>query len=75
MQPSPNRYSDRFPEHERLDALTWNFSRAFTYNFNVVFLKAGARFIVGRYARTFEPYFTFLQRIEEKNVIDEGLLT
>ena len=58
-----------------VDALTWNFSRAFTYNFNVVFLKAGARFIVGRYARTFEPYFTFLQRIEEKNVIDEGLLT
>ena len=57
-----------------IDALTWNFNNAFTYSFNVVFLKAGARFLVGRYAKTFEPYLTFLRRIEERNVIDEGLL-
>jgi anaerobic magnesium-protoporphyrin IX monomethyl ester cyclase len=57
-----------------IDALTWNFSRVFTYSFNVMFLKAGARFLVGRYARTFDTYLAFLQHIEEKNVIDEGLL-
>ncbi len=58
-----------------VDALTWNFKNAFSYSFNVVFLKAGARFLVRRYARTFDPYLAFLQRIEEKNVIDEGLLS
>ena len=57
------------------DALTWNFRNVFTYSFTSIFLKAGARFIVGRYAKTFDPYLTFLQRLEERNVIDEGLLT
>jgi anaerobic magnesium-protoporphyrin IX monomethyl ester cyclase len=58
-----------------VDALTWNFSKVFTYSFNVVFLKAGGRFLVGRYAKTFEPYLKFLQRIDERNIIDEQLLT
>ncbi len=58
-----------------IDALTWNFSRVFTYNFNIIFIKAGAHFIVGRYARTFEQYFAFLRRIDEKGIVDEGLLT
>jgi radical SAM superfamily enzyme YgiQ (UPF0313 family) len=58
-----------------VDALTWNFKNVFTYSFNVVFLKAGGRFLVGRYAKTFEPYMKFLRRIDERNVIDEGLLT
>ena len=58
-----------------VDALTWNFSKVFTYSFNVVILKAGARFLVGRYARTFEPYLKFLHRIDERDVIDEQMLT
>lgn len=49
-----------------IDALTWNFSRVFTYSFNVMFLKAGARFLVGRYARTFDGYLAFLKKIEEE---------
>jgi hypothetical protein len=57
-----------------IDALTWNFRNVFTYNFNAMFLKAGARFIIGRYARMFDPYMAFLQRIEERNVIDEEML-
>lgn len=55
-----------------IDALTWNFSRVFTYSFNVMFLKAGARFLVGRYARTFESYLAFLREIEEKNASEKG---
>jgi radical SAM superfamily enzyme YgiQ (UPF0313 family) len=57
-----------------VDALTWNFSRVFNYSFSVMFIKAGARFLVGRYARSFDEYLGFLQHIEEKDVIDEGLL-
>jgi radical SAM superfamily enzyme YgiQ (UPF0313 family) len=55
-----------------VDALTWNFSRVYNYSFNTLFLKAGARFIVGRSSRTFESYVDFLRRIEEKNVIEKG---
>jgi len=55
-----------------IDALTWNFSRVFTYSFNVMFLKAGGRFLVGRYARTFDSYFEFLKKIEgERAGVDE----
>ena len=57
-----------------VDALTWNFRNVFNYSFNVVILKAGARFLVGRYAKTFEPYLQYLQQIEEHQTIDEGLL-
>ncbi|MBN1577806.1 MAG: B12-binding domain-containing radical SAM protein [Chitinispirillaceae bacterium] len=58
-----------------VDALTWNFGRVFTYSFNDIFIKGASHFIIGKYARSYEPYLKFLQRIEEKNVIDEGLLT
>jgi radical SAM superfamily enzyme YgiQ (UPF0313 family) len=54
-----------------LDALTWNFSRVYHYSFNTIFLKAGARFLIGRYSRTFVTYMTFLKGIEEKNVIEK----
>jgi anaerobic magnesium-protoporphyrin IX monomethyl ester cyclase len=56
-----------------VDALTWNFRNVFNYSFNVVVLKAGARFLVGRYAQTFEPYLEYLQQIKEQQTIDEGL--
>ncbi|MBN1307124.1 MAG: B12-binding domain-containing radical SAM protein [Chitinispirillaceae bacterium] len=56
------------------DALTWNFGNVFNYSFNIIFIKAASRFLVGRYARTFDPYLAFLRRIEEMNVIDEELL-
>jgi hypothetical protein len=54
-----------------VDALTWNFSRVFNYGFSTISLKAGARFVVGRYSRTFDSYIAFLRRIEESNVIGE----
>ena len=43
-----------------LDALTWNFKRAFHYSFDRMFIKAGARFLVGRSNKTFEPYVKLL---------------
>jgi len=55
-----------------IDALTWNFSRVFTYSFNVMFLKVGARFLVGRYAKTFVGYLAFLRKIEEKSGAEGG---
>jgi radical SAM superfamily enzyme YgiQ (UPF0313 family) len=54
-----------------VDALTWNFSRVFAYSFDKVFLKAGARFILGRYKRTYDPYLAFLRRIEERSIIED----
>ncbi|MBN2038312.1 MAG: B12-binding domain-containing radical SAM protein [Chitinispirillaceae bacterium] len=54
-----------------VDALTWNFSRAFSYWFDTIFLKAGARFLVGRYSQTFHSYLAFLQRIEESRTISQ----
>ena len=54
-----------------LDALTWNFHSVYTYAFNTIFLKAGARFLVGRYAKTFQHYISFLKRIEESTIIEE----
>lgn len=57
-----------------VDAFIWNFSRVFAYNFDTVFIKAGARFIVGRYAKTFEPYLEFLYKIEEKAILNNETL-
>ncbi|MFC1584744.1 B12-binding domain-containing radical SAM protein [Fibrobacterota bacterium] len=54
-----------------MDALTFNFSRVFLYTLDTFFPRAGARFIVGRYARTFKPYVEFLERIEQKKVIKD----
>ena len=54
-----------------IDALTWNYSRAFNYSFNTIFLKAGARFLVGRYSRTFHSYLAFLRKIKENKTINE----
>jgi radical SAM superfamily enzyme YgiQ (UPF0313 family) len=61
----------RFIADLTVDALTWNFSRAFNYSFDTIFLKAGARFLVGRYSRTFDSYVAFLTRIEQGKLIDE----
>ncbi len=51
-----------------VDALTWNFERAFRYGFESIFLKAGARFLVGRYADLFDPYLDFLSKREMESV-------
>jgi radical SAM superfamily enzyme YgiQ (UPF0313 family) len=54
-----------------LDALTWNFSNVISYSFNTIFLKAGARFLVGRYSRTFKFYIAFLRKIDESNLANK----
>ncbi len=46
-----------------VDALTWDFRNAYLYGFESVMIRAGARFLVGRYARTFEPYIAFLNSL------------
>ncbi len=51
-----------------IDAMTWNFRRVYKYSFDTMLLKTGARFLVRRYARTFEPYLQFLQREESRQV-------
>lgn len=55
-----------------VDALTWNFNRVFAYGFDTIFIKAGARFLVGHYARSFDSYLDFLHRLEERRVINEA---
>lgn len=44
-----------------VDALTWDFSRVYRYTFDVIFLKAGGRVLVGRYARNMPHYMAFLE--------------
>jgi radical SAM superfamily enzyme YgiQ (UPF0313 family) len=63
----------RFVIEISIDALTWNFSRAFNYSLEKILLKAGARFIVGNFSTTFYSYLAYLKRIEENNVIGEEL--
>lgn len=48
-----------------LDALTWNFDHVFRYGINVMMLKAGARFLLGRYTPMAEPYFKFLESLKD----------
>ncbi len=47
-----------------VDALTWDFSRVFRYGFDTLFLRAGAKFLVGKYGETLDTYLTFLNGIE-----------
>ncbi len=44
-----------------LDALTWNFRRVFQYSFETIFLRAGGRFLVGRFKRGFDTYVRYLE--------------
>lgn len=45
-----------------LDALTWNFRRVFLYSFDRIFLRAGGRFLVGRFRRKSRSYLKYLER-------------
>jgi radical SAM superfamily enzyme YgiQ (UPF0313 family) len=47
-----------------IDALVWDFSRAFRFSFDTLFLKAGFKFLVGRFANTYGSYFKFLDEID-----------
>lgn len=60
----------RFAIDITIDALTWNFSRAFNYSLDTVFVKAGARFLIGRHSRTFDSYSDFLRRSEVRTVVE-----
>ncbi|MBD3418925.1 MAG: radical SAM protein [Chitinivibrionales bacterium] len=62
----------RFIINITVDALTWNFSRAFNYSLDTMFLKAGARFLIGRYAQAFEGYLAFLHKIEQEAVLENA---
>jgi radical SAM superfamily enzyme YgiQ (UPF0313 family) len=44
-----------------VDALTWDFRNAHLYSFDSVLIRGGARFLVGRYAQTFDPYIEYLE--------------
>jgi len=63
----------RFVINITVDALTWNFSRAFNYSLEKILLKAGARLIVGNFSRTFHSYLSYLKKIEESKVLGEKL--
>ena len=47
-----------------IDALVWDFRRAFRYGFETLLLKAGFKFLVSRFANTYESYFKFLDEID-----------
>jgi radical SAM superfamily enzyme YgiQ (UPF0313 family) len=46
--------------HLILDALVWEFGRAMRYSFEMMLLKAGANFLIRKFAATYEVYISFL---------------
>lgn len=46
--------------HLILDALVWEFGRAMRYSFEMMLLKAGANFLIRKFASTYESYISFL---------------
>lgn len=48
-----------------LDALVWNFKRAYRYNFDTIFLKIASKFIVNKYNSFYNSdYLNFLEKME-----------
>jgi radical SAM superfamily enzyme YgiQ (UPF0313 family) len=47
-----------------IDALVWDFSRAFRFSFETLLLKGGFKFLVSRFANTYDSYFKFLDEID-----------
>jgi radical SAM superfamily enzyme YgiQ (UPF0313 family) len=53
-----------------IDALVWNFKRAFDYSFDLMFLKGGANIIIRRFVRAYDHYQRYLEKVEvsEKSI-------
>ncbi len=47
-----------------LDALVWDFRRAFRFSFETLLLKGGFKFLVSRFTNTYASYFKFLDEID-----------
>jgi len=47
-----------------IDALVWDFRRAFRYGFETLLLKGGFKFLVSRFASLYQGYFKFLDEID-----------
>jgi radical SAM superfamily enzyme YgiQ (UPF0313 family) len=47
-----------------IDALVWDFRRAFRFSFETLLLKGGFKFLVSRFANAYESYFKFLDEID-----------
>jgi radical SAM superfamily enzyme YgiQ (UPF0313 family) len=47
-----------------IDALVWDFSRAFRFSFETLLLKGGFKFLISRFANTYGSYFKFLDEID-----------
>jgi radical SAM superfamily enzyme YgiQ (UPF0313 family) len=47
-----------------IDALVWDFRHVFRYGFDTLFLKAGFKFLVSRFANTYDSYFSYLDEVD-----------
>jgi radical SAM superfamily enzyme YgiQ (UPF0313 family) len=47
-----------------IDALVWDFRRVFRFSFETLFAKGGFKFLVSRFAHTYDGYYTFLDDID-----------
>jgi radical SAM superfamily enzyme YgiQ (UPF0313 family) len=47
-----------------VDALVWDFRRAFRFGFETLIMKAGFKFLVSRFANTYSGYMQFLEEID-----------
>jgi radical SAM superfamily enzyme YgiQ (UPF0313 family) len=49
-----------------LDALVWDFSRVFRYEYKTLLLVGGARFLVDKYSHTLPPYLDYLNKLTQE---------
>ncbi|MFP4520651.1 MAG: B12-binding domain-containing radical SAM protein [Fibrobacterota bacterium] len=54
-----------------LDALVFNFSRVFQYDFNTILVRFGAKMIVGKYGEINHHYLEFLDHVEKKQISEK----
>jgi len=47
-----------------IDAMVWNFKRAFDYSFDLMFLRGGANILVKRFAAAYDGYIRYLEKTE-----------
>jgi len=56
-----------------IDALVWNFDRAFRFSFESLLLKGGFKFLVTKFTKLYAGYFNFLENIDmpHKQIIND----
>jgi radical SAM superfamily enzyme YgiQ (UPF0313 family) len=53
-----------------VDALVWNFQSSTRYTLDLIFMRAGAKTIIGKYSRLYKTYGEYLDSIEKNAVLN-----